>query len=362
MNHLPKVVLITNIPSPYRILLFDSLANILKDKLCLIYLRKTEPNRKWDISTLQHRSIFLKNSLFKKFNLYPDILKNLFREKPDKIIATGFTPTIILALIYAKIARKNFIVFTDSWLHSVNNLTFYHKIIRRLIIPLANRSICLGVKGKMFLIKYGAKPNSIFISPLFINNTYFQKFYKKIDTREFDLIFSGQFISRKLPLFVLQILNELQNRGFPVRFLLIGSGPLENEIIYYLEKHKITYYFPGFIRQGDLPLYYSNAKILLFPTKDDPWGVVANEAFAAGTPAITCANAGASGELIIDSFNGYILPLDVQIWCDKIHKLLTNYNLLESFSQNALHQIGKYNLKDSSKEILKCLEIEISNS
>ncbi|MBC7507657.1 MAG: glycosyltransferase family 4 protein, partial [Ferruginibacter sp.] len=85
-----------------------------------------------------------------------------------------------------------------------------------------------------------------------------------------------------------------------------------------------------------IPDFYNKAKIFLFPTLSDPWGIVANEACASGVPVITCKNSGSADDLVIDGHNGYVLPLDPEIWADSILKLLTNTNLLQQFSDNAL--------------------------
>jgi glycosyltransferase involved in cell wall biosynthesis len=356
-----KVALITNIPSPYRVLQFDLLNEELNNNLIIIYLKKTESNRKWNIPNLNHNYIFLKESFWSKFNLYPNIIPALSKATPDTIIATGFTPTILITFIYAKVKNKKFIVFTDSWIHSVNKLSLLHKYIRKFIIPKADASICVGQKGRDYLESYGAKPKSIFISPLSINNDYYQKFYKPLEEREYDIIFSGQFIEIKMPFFLIDILKELKLKNGTIKLLIIGSGPLEKKIMSKLEENNIEYYFPGFIQQENLPKFYSNAKILLFPTRKDPWGLVSNEACAVGTPVITCKNAGAADDLIIHGYNGFVLPLSTGVWVKHINKLLTDNDLLEKFSQNALSHIRHYSVTNAVKGIKDAINYDCNN-
>lgn len=56
--------------------------------------------------------------------------------------------------------------------------------------------------------------------------------------------------------------------------LIIGDGDenLKMGMFNILEKHRIHYHFAGFIEHERLPEYYSQAKILLFPTSIDCWG------------------------------------------------------------------------------------------
>ena len=350
-----KTIIITNIPSPYRVLQFNLLNERLKTDLLVIYYRKNESNRKWTVPELSNNHLFLKPSYFSKFNIFPDIFSVLFKNAPDIIIAAGFTPTILIAFLYAKLKKKKFIVFTDSWYHSVNQLSFIHKFLRRTIIPKADASICIGKKGKQFLTDYGAKANSVFISPLAIDNSYYNKFIKNMEKREYDLLFSGQFIDRKMPFFIIGVLKELNKSFNKLKFLLIGSGPKEKDILMALDSLNINYTFPGFIQQSELPSYYANAKILLFPTRNDPWGLVANEACAAGTPVITNELSGVADDLIIHNYNGFILPLNINTWCDHIKSLLDDKKRLNSFSQNALNKVEEYSLNNSVEGMLSAI-------
>jgi glycosyltransferase involved in cell wall biosynthesis len=355
------VLIITNIPSPYRVLQFNRLAEILNQHLCVIYFKKTEVNRKWDIPELEHKAIFLKKNPFSIISFYPDIIRKIIEIKPLLIIASGFSITIILAYIYSYFANKKFIVLTDSWIHPVRNMTVFHRIVRRVVISRADSSICIGKKSKEFLVKYGAKENSIFISPLAIRNEFYLKYFQHLEDKEFDIIFSGQFIDRKMPFFVLEVARKLKLKKRDISILIIGSGPLEKRILGQLEDTKIIYFFPGFIQQEELPKFYSKAKILVFPTKDDPWGLVANEACAVGTPVITCDNAGVANDLIINSYNGFVLPLDVDTWVEHIWRLLSDNELYKCFSKNSLIQINHYTIEKSARGMEMAINFSLSN-
>jgi glycosyltransferase involved in cell wall biosynthesis len=355
------VLIITNIPSPYRVLQFNRLAEILKGNFCVIYFQKTEVNRKWDIPKIEHRAIFLKQNPFSVISIYPDIVRNIIKANPRLIIASGFSLTILLAFFYSCLTKKKFIVLTDTWLHPVRNLTIFHRIVRHIVIPRADSSICVGIKSKEFLVKYGAKENSVFISPLAIRNELYSRYSQPFEDKEFDIIFSGQFIERKMPFFVLDVVRKLKIKKNNVSILIIGSGPLGKKIIKQLEDYKITYFFPGFIQQDDLPKFYSKAKILVFPTKDDPWGLVANEACAVGTPVITCEYAGVANDLIINDYNGFVLPLDVDVWVEHIWRLLSDIELYNSFSNNSLKQIKHFSIEKSARGIEKAINYLLDN-
>jgi glycosyltransferase involved in cell wall biosynthesis len=94
----------------------------------------------------------------------------------------------------------------------------------------------------------------------------------------------------------------------------------------------------------------------LFPTQLDPWGVVANEACAVGTPVITCANAGAANDLILQDYNGYVLELDTATWCEHVWQLLTDSTRWHTFSENALNKVQEYSYDNAADGIINALK------
>jgi glycosyltransferase involved in cell wall biosynthesis len=128
-----------------------------------------------------------------------------------------------------------------------------------------------------------------------------------------------------------------------------------------LEEYGIQYEYPGFIQPHNLPAYYQKAKVFLFPTLQDPWGIVANEACAAGLPVITCENAGVAGDLIIDEKNGFVLPLDVDIWAEKACALLKDDSLYQQLSQNAISSVEAFNPRAASKGVLDAIHFSLAN-
>jgi len=67
-------------------------------------------------------------------------------------------------------------------------------------------------------------------------------------------------------------------------------------------------HFAGFVHREQLPSYYALSEALVFPTRNDPWGLVVNEAMACGLPVICTAVAGCTADLVEDYWNGRVLP------------------------------------------------------
>jgi glycosyltransferase involved in cell wall biosynthesis len=71
--------------------------------------------------------------------------------------------------------------------------------------------------------------------------------------------------------------------------------------------------FAGF-QQGDaVPAYYGLASCLVLPSISETWGLVVNEAMAAGLPVLVSQRCGCVPELVQPGVNGYVFdPLDTE--------------------------------------------------
>ncbi len=110
--------------------------------------------------------------------------------------------------------------------------------------------------------------------------------------------------------------------------------------------------FQGYVSQRDLPGLYASSRVLLFPSANDSWGVVVNEACAAGLPVITTPYVGVAGELVRDNENGYICELNIPAWMDRLQRLLTDEALRQSFSGKSVELVDQYNYKVAAEGVI----------
>jgi len=78
----------------------------------------------------------------------------------------------------------------------------------------------------------------------------------------------------------------------PQRAALVAAGALDH----------------GFVQPAELPGLMANASALILPSIREPWGVVLQEAAAAGLPLIASRACGAAVHLLRDGFNGNTFP------------------------------------------------------
>jgi glycosyltransferase involved in cell wall biosynthesis len=93
-------------------------------------------------------------------------------------------------------------------------------------------------------------------------------------------------------------------------FWIAGDGPLRGELEKYPAPPQLRLRFLGSVAYEELPELYAQGGIFVFPTLADEWGVVVNEALAAGLPILGSLYSQAMEELVEDGRNGWTFRPD----------------------------------------------------
>ncbi len=351
-----KVAIITNVPAPYRVPVWRRVAQAENINLEVIFCAQPHIDTCTDTNDYGFSKHFLTGrylAMERRFlHCDPGVWSLLNRLQPSVVITTGYIPTYLLAFVWAVSHVVPHIAMTDGTLNSENRLSWVHRLLRRIILrrSVAFVGACEGSRN--LFRKYGVAPERIHLSYLCADNA---KFNYPVSATPADFIFCGRFIPHKQPLFVLQVAREAANRlGRKTRVDFVGSGKMEGEMRLYADQiaEFVDCRFLGYASQAELPQRYAEAKIFMFPTEWDPWGVVANEACASGLPVIVTPHAGVASELIVDGFNGYIRELDVELWTEAVIRLLSDDELYSRFSQNSRTQAAKYSFENAANGLI----------
>lgn len=355
------VVFLTNAPAPYRERVHELVHEALPD-YCVLYCQDREPNRLWSLTYggyprqfLRERSIAFRGRYI-HFNL--DVFSALDRIDPLVVISGGFNPTFLLAFLWCLVRKRQHVCFTDGWLGSESGLSPVHRAVRRLIYGRSSAFIGAGKHSLDLYRAYGLPDRALFQSPLCANNERFGSF--KGAEKTHDLVFSGQFIERKCPEFFVSVAAEVRSRRGKCSALLLGDGPLKGAVLRELSARGVDVEDAGFVQQEDLPAHYARGRIFLFPTLCDPWGVVANEACAAGLPVLTCPAAGVAGDLVIHDVNGYVLPLEKETWVDHIVALLDDADRYQRMAEASLEQVKRFTYPAAKEGITSAVAFALS--
>lgn len=349
-----KVVLITNIPAPYRQPVYEKLANYPRLDLTVVYCSNREPDREWKLPEPSYKRV----TLIEKFvtwsgryiHFNTDVWRTLTRLSPQAIVTTGYNPTHLLAFLYARRYHVPHIVMTDGTFESERKLSFMHRMVRHIVF--AGSETFVGASEGAFTLfrQYGIETARMFKSHLCANN---ENFMKPMDVLApaVDLLFSARLVECKNPQFALEVAELVAKRmGRKVTLAVLGNGPLMDKLQASSQgmSEWVDVDFRGFIQQEDLPRHFQSSRVFLFPSSWDPWGVVANEACAAGVPVIVSPYAGVAGELVVDADNGFVRPLDMELWVDATVRLLQDEVLHRRFADRSRERVRDYSFENAA--------------
>lgn len=346
MNSVINAVIVSNAPAPYRVPGWRRLAEAEDIRLDVIYCTQPHIDATLDAAAHGFATHFLTGryrAMDRRFmHSDPGIWPLLDRLRPDVVVTTGFIPTYLFAFAWAVAHGVPHVAMTDGTAQSEKSLSWLHRFVRRTVFARSKAFVGACEGSRDLFLQYGVPNSRIHTSPLCADNDHFSR---PRSAAPVDFIFCGRFMESKRPLFAMEVAKEVAIRlGRRTSIDFVGSGALEPEMREYAGQiaDRVDVRFRGYATQAELPSRYADARIFLFPTEGDVWGVVANEACATGLPVIVSPHAGVAGELVLDGSNGYVRDLDAAQWAEGAARLLTDEALYRRFSQSSRERVAEY--------------------
>ena len=357
-------LILNDIPTPWREPVFERVYKRLSGEVHVVYFKSNEKRRLWSFDLGSHPKTILKSITIttgdteRFFN--PGLAFFLLRHRPRvALLATCIKdPSGWLALAICRMIGVKIALLEDSWFGRDRGIGALQKLARRIVFNTFGDAFVGTSRQTLSMFQHynrRIKKEQLFLSHLVADNDYFsQKLGRLCDERPFDVMFSGRIVQVKNPEFFANVCAAVKARIGRCRALIMGDGQedLKSAMRDIFERHGVEYEFTGFIKHESLPDFYSKAKVLLLPTSGDCWGVVINEAMLAGTPVITTEFTAAAGELVLNEQNGYVLPLDLDIWTNTTEEMLSNSDKWERLSKNARDKVQEFNFDRAAAGIL----------
>ena len=121
-------------------------------------------------------------------------------------------------------------------------------------------------------------------------------------------LYCGQLIERKGVDLLCRAFGRLVGSGADVTLTLAGEGPLKAQLEQSLtDECRTRVHFIGFQRVEALPAIFGQADCFVLQSRHDGWGVVINQAIAAGLPVIATRAVGAAIDLVEHQVNGCVI-------------------------------------------------------
>ena len=324
-----SLVVLTNIPTPYRTAFFDALAEAAAcagKRFHVLYCAKTEPGRHWpyDASKMKHAHTVLRGfhpSLTGiSAHLNPGVLAELNLLKPDTLLIAGSwnTPTMLTAglNIYSPAPRRFFWSegHADAALHKSGLIAW----LRRRVYRTFDGFAVPNSKSAEWAIAQAGSPRPIVALPNAINAAFFKR--PSGDTRSQARAKLG-LPEKGRVLVQVSVLNARKGvlplaksfLGLPVveragaRLLFVGEGEQRSALESLAASSAGTIRLLGQLPPEDVRQVLWAADAFVLNTRLDPNPLSAIEASAAGLPIVMSAAAGNVGEIVEAPDAGFVI-------------------------------------------------------
>ncbi|WP_159022675.1 glycosyltransferase family 4 protein [Formosa sp. L2A11] len=299
----------------------------------------------------------------------PELNDKINNWKPDAILIFGwYLKSHLNAMTYFK--GKIPVWFRgDSTL--LDDSPGIRQVLRKYYLTYIYRSIdkafYVGSQNKAYFKSVGLKESQLILAPHAIDNERFNdsendnyeglalNWRKELGYASDDLVvlFAGKFESKKQPDFLLKAVQKVNKTlKKPLKLLMVGHGPLENELLELAENDSNIKFIP-FQNQSKMPILYRLGNVFCLPSKGpgETWGLAINEAMASSRPVIVSTKVGCATDVINVGSNGFVFNFN-----DEAELL----DVFSSLSLERLKTMGEVSKKDINqwnfKAIVEALE------
>jgi glycosyltransferase involved in cell wall biosynthesis len=326
-----KLLIVTNIPTPYRIAFFNVLQAQLQKIGCnlkVLYCAINEPDRHWEINLNEqqfeyeilngfHKSI---KGLHLHFN--PSVLNKTKEFQPDYILYAGSwnMPTVLLSLIFNSLFNKKYkkLFWSEGHDGSMLHQSGIIPMIRKFIQNKFDGFAVPNERSKSYLFELlGLNKKPIVILPNTVDGDFFTKptnwdvehsnavkseINISIDSKI--IIQVAQIEDRKGVNEIVAFWKKLLNKE-NYHLILVGEGSLKNELIKKTKSDNTIHFLGNQSKEKVRELLFSSDVFLLL-TKNDPNPLTLIEASFAKLPILTTKFAGNCSEIVVGN-NGVIM-------------------------------------------------------
>jgi glycosyltransferase involved in cell wall biosynthesis len=363
-NNKRRVLILSEIISPYRIPVFNALARHEGLDLHVVFLSETDAGlRQWRVykDEISFSYEVLPSARFRagKSSLILNWkLRSCLRKfAPETIICGGYNYVASWeSLWWAKNHRTELILWSESNRHDARGGLEWVESLKAYFLSRCERFVVPGSASRDYLQSLGSTAESISIAPNAVDNDWFQmqaksisrcsaEFRERLGLPERYLLFVGRLVPEKGVFDLLAAYAGLEaGIRSNVGLVFAGDGPSKTELQQLAQSiGPGTIRFPGFLHREDLAGCYGLAEALILPTHSDTWGLVVNEGMACGLPIVVTNVAGCSSDLVDDGWNGYVVPpRDPEKLGAAIDFVLRNPDLRREMTAHSLQRIRDY--------------------
>jgi glycosyltransferase involved in cell wall biosynthesis len=302
------------------------------------------------------------NRFFGQIN--PGLVRLITRNRWDVVVVFGYsTISQWLAIAAARLTRTPYAIVTDSTSLTAFPIPEWKARLKRRLVPAIYRAadavFSMSSRSHGHMLELGVAPERVHVTPYVVDNGFFAERCAAADGGALRaangltgdrllVLFCGKLVPWKRPADIIEAVALVPEADL----ILAGDGPLRPALAELAERLGAAdrVHFAGFVNQSALPSYYKGADVLTLVSDYDAFGLVVNEAFNCGTPAIVSDSCGAADDLVEDGRSGFVVPTgDVGALADRLRLLAADPALRTRLGEGARARIGSWGPEDNAR-------------
>ena len=299
-----RLAVLQNIVAPTRHALFRALAE--RVGLTVLFMARTEPTRGWSgREEIDYPHRFLPglhvplpaHGDVDSAHVNPTIVRELLRGRYDALLCGGWiSPTTWLALPAARRAGTRFVLWSGTAWPPQGARGRLAAPLKRAVVRGADGYVAYGSDARDRLVELGAPSERVTIA---LNTTDVAPFAaaERVPGPP-TAIWVGRFVPRKRADRAVELLARVRREVPELRALFVGDGPERPRVEALARAAGLDAEFTGDVPYERLPELYARASLLVTLAEREPWGLVVNEALAAGVPVVAGPQVPAARELV----------------------------------------------------------------
>jgi glycosyltransferase involved in cell wall biosynthesis len=221
-------------------------------------------------------------------------LRRCVEENDVTTICLGFGRwEYIQFILYARLRGLQVIIFDESWYPRKRAVDY---LKGKFLNTFASGFFLSGKRAyNHFTQRYGIPPERIETGYNTIDVEHFARPQTNGERENILLCVARYSEVKNLKRLIRAFLRSRMSESYTLQ--LVGDGPQKEELAALSAGHD-SVELKGWVSYDEIPKLYHRAKIVVLPSSFEPWGLVVNEALAAGLPVIASQAVGAAPDLV----------------------------------------------------------------
>lgn len=333
-----KILWHTSYPAPYRSDFYDKLASYCDITVVYESLRDDERNEKWFKEDTSKVKIVNLQTMPNKLQrlLY---LNRLMKESDFDYVFNS-TYTRLYGMAVSRLANFYHLPLVLEADGGIPGKTGIIKKIIKHEFDKADYFLSSSKYTDDYFIYYGGKKEKIY--PFTFTSLTQQDLIQNAtsgckNNDKFTILSVGQIVHRKGYDLLIQAMADFPN----VQCNIVGGSATQELKDLMAKYHVNNVHFIDFMKKEELSRYYKQADLFVFPTREDIWGLVINEALSFNLPILSSDNCVAAKYFMDEYECGQLFKCkDIEDLKLKLNAMINNEVQLEKYRQETIKAIA----------------------